>query len=154
MKYKLLAEIAEKYKEKYESYGKPSGSSSFTDVSNLVMTLGTISKYFDRLTENERIEYLKDFRISMNALKGYFELLDLYPKYKDAELYGNQPKGIVGFPDLLAYCNSEEGLLQQKKKFDSSPQVKAHYIVLSKQRLEDIVWSTRQELSAEDPRLN
>ena len=138
MKSQLLKQIAERYNQKYESYGESSGASSFRDAGNLVMGLEAVSKYFDRFTKDERRKNLRGFRICMNALRDYFKLLDSHPEYRKVELYGDEPRGIVGFPDLLTYCMSEEGLLEQEKLFGDSPRPKAHYILLSKKRLEDL----------------
>jgi hypothetical protein len=142
MKPELLTKIASRYRQEYESFGKPSGASSFNDVLNLVRAMESIGEYYSSFeTRDEKLRAIREFRVCRNALRNYFDLLNAHPDYREAELYGDEmaEKKIVGFPDLLAYCNSAEGVLEQEKIFGGNhPHVKEHYIMLSKQRLEDI----------------
>jgi hypothetical protein len=142
MKSELLKKIADRYRREYESYGEVAGASSFRDVKNLISEMKYISRHYSNFKKGDEVfNYVRMFRIYRIALRDYFDLLDAYPDYREAELYGNQEgeKIIVGFPDLLAYCRSREGMLEQEKIFgDNHPHVKEHYVMLSKKRLEDV----------------
>lgn len=134
----LYVKIAEKYKRKYEDYGESNGASSFRDVGNLVWNPDRIQEIFATKTGDEKKQYLRWFRMSIKCLRTYFQLLDSNTEFREAELHGNQLKNIVGFPDILDYCNSEKARLEQEEIFGYNPSRKAHYILLSKKRLEDI----------------
>ena len=138
MKPEVYAKIAEKYKQKYESYGESSGASSFRDVRNLVWNPDRIQEIFATKTGDERKQYLRWFNVSIKSLRTYFRLLDSNAEFREAELHGDEPKNIVGFPDIMNYSGSEKAIFEQEEIFGYSPARKAHYILLSKQRLEDI----------------
>lgn len=132
---KELAEIANQYREKFKQY-KPKSMSSFKDTDNLLHHL-EYAKYFSSFDEEYKKEYIQVFNITTKTLDTYFELLEKNPQFRELELEGNQLEGIVGFPEILSYCNSIEGQKEQKEIFGTNNMVKEHYIMLCDKKLND-----------------
>ncbi len=140
MAYEQLDRILERHKEKYASYVDFSGGSSFSDAKNLLLVMDFAIEGIrnESKEREEKIRYLRHFLISAIGLEDYFTALDMDESFRNAEINGDELDEVVGFPDLAKYCNSPDGIIEQKRFFsDIDSWRKPYYARLSRQRLEE-----------------
>ena len=117
---------------KFEEFEQQIINSScrFNDIAINLLGCGYFIKTYEKLDRRRKKTLVK----YLIGLRDYFNLLEQYSEFRDAELSSNEG----GFPELYKIVDTKEGRKEQKLLFGTSPARSVHYVYLCKRRLEDI----------------